>query len=453
MRILTRIVIVVALVIVAIVTAMFLAGRDIPAPDTSDLVVERPVVAAEQNAYTFFLAVTNVFHAPTNTLLISDYLEGKPVDEGAVEQFITTNAAAMALIERGLAFRSCIVPEVTSYGALLPYLSPWKNMGRVMAMKTRHDRLAGHYVQATDTCISLLKFGDMIQADAGSIINYLVAIAIQGIGQAQAQDLARDKGLPPEELIRLLNALASPGPLIPGLVRAIKVEYGCSADTVDQIRDGKLGMGELMNLGGGDPPSLLKGKRIPSYFFQPNATKLIFANGYRQMIRDAPHCYADLQHTCVNTGWKYKQEGRTTFITRPNAVGKILYGLLVPALDLVLERKCRTETSLTATRLIVACNAYRNQQGKMPEDLQALVPTYLAAIPSDPYDGKAFRYVPSKEIVYSAGKDLKDSGGSNRVPGDDNGHSQDQRRWEAEDIVFEIEDTTSATPTAAVRLP
>jgi len=453
MRIFTRIAIVVALVIVAIVTATFLAGRDIPAPDTSDLVVQRPVVAAEQNAYTFFLAATNVFHAPTNADLTTDYLQGKPVDEGTIEQLIATNKQAIELVERGLVCRVCVAPEVTGFDTLIPYLMPWKKMVRVMAVKIRHDRLAGRYVEATDTCISLLKFGDMIQADAESIISYLVAIAIQGIGQAQAQDLARDKGIPPEELKRLLTSLASPGPLVPGLVRAIKVEYRAEVNTLDQFRDGKLNLRDLSCLADDDTSiPRLTGRRMPCYFFQPHATKLLFANCCRKMIEDAHLCYADMKHPCLEAR-AVLQKGPTTLITRPNAAGKILYFMLFCATDNVFERKCRAETSLAATRLIVACNACRKQQGKLPEDLQALVPTYLAVVPADPYDGKAFRYVPAKGIIYSVGKDLKDSGGSTRVPGGERMYSQAELRWLAEDVVFQVEEPTLAPPTAAVPLP
>jgi len=449
MRILTVLAIVVAVAIVAIITAMALAGRDIPAPDTSDLAVKHPVVADDQNAYTYFLSATNVSQAFTNRLLATDYLEGKPLDEGTIEELIATNRQAMEVVERGLACRMCIVPDVTSLDALFPYLSPWKNIARVMAVKTRHDRLAGRYVQATDTCISLVKFGNMIQADAECCLNYLVAIAIQDMGQTQAQDLARDKGLPPEELKRLLNCLASPEPLVPGLIRAMKVEYRIDANTLDLLRDGKLGINDIM---GDDPVRLLRGKRIPSFFFQPNATKLMFANCCRKMIKDTPLCYADMKHPCLDP-WEARDEARATFITRPNAVGKILYSMLVPALDSLLEKKCRAETSLAATRLIVACNAYRKQQGKLPEDLQALVPTYLSAVPADPYDGKAFRYVPAKGIVYSVGKDLKDSGGSTRVTGSYRGDSPSSWRWLGEDIVFQVEDSNPAPLTAAVPLP
>ena len=97
-------------------------------------------------------------------------------------------------------------------------------------------------------------------------------------------------------------------------------------------------------------------------------------------------------------------------------------------------------------RLLAACNAYQKNEGKLPEELQSLVPKYLAAIPDDPYDGKSFRYVPSMAVVYSVGKDLKDSGGSSKLPEGDKGDTPWKRRWKAEDIVFEITDRIEQSP-------
>ena len=47
-------------------------GRDISAPDTRDLVVERLRLLAEENAYTHFMDATDVFCWPTNASFVSD---------------------------------------------------------------------------------------------------------------------------------------------------------------------------------------------------------------------------------------------------------------------------------------------------------------------------------------------------------------------------------------------
>ena len=75
----------------------------------------------------------------------------------------------------------------------------------------------------------------------------------------------------------------------------------------------------------------------------------------------------------------------------------------------------------------------------MNDSLESLVPKYINSIPLDPYDGQPFKYSKSKAIVYSVGKDLKDSGGSTELPANDKSINDYDKQWNAQDIVFKIE--------------
>lgn len=436
-RILIALAIVFVVGIGAIVAGVSFASRDIPEPDVADLAVYRPDIAPEANAYTYFLSATNAFYWPTNSAVVTDYLDGESVDQNEVADVISKNEATFDLINRGIKCERCITPEVTGFDTLLPYLSLWRNMGRILAAKTRHERLAGDYTDATETCIAQLKFADLIQGDAECIINYLVGIAILDIGLAQARDLARDPGMSSQELKKLSEALASVRPFAPGLIRAIKVEYKVVANTIDDFGKGNFSMDDLTSLSGSAPPSILKGKRIPGYFFQPHRTKLTFANLYRDMITNAPLYYAEMNLYDVEDVLGLG-ESKLKLLTRPNAVGKILYAMLIPALDSLLERKCRAECGVAATHLLVALHTYEKDNQAFPKTADTLVPDYLKTIPIDPYDGKQFRHDYSKGIVYSVGKDLKDSGGSSQLLFGNESDSPRRKRWNAEDVVYAI---------------
>ncbi len=73
---------------------------------------------------------------------------------------------------------------------------------------------------------------------------------------------------------------------------------------------------------------------------------------------------------------------------------------------------------LAARRTIVATLAVErfraDRGGALPESLDALVPAYLAAVPLDPFTGRALRYTrsPLSYCVYSADQDGKDDGGA-----------------------------------------
>ncbi|GEM_PF-6302631 len=77
------------------------------------------------------------------------------------------------------------------------------------------------------------------------------------------------------------------------------------------------------------------------------------------------------------------------------------------------EVNCRTRAELAKAALALV--TYRAENGRFPESLDALTPTYLPKAPRDSYMGKplAYRREPDGScIVYSFGQNLKDDGGN-----------------------------------------
>ena len=60
--------------------------------------------------------------------------------------------------------------------------------------------------------------------------------------------------------------------------------------------------------------------------------------------------------------------------------------------------------------------------GRLPDSLDELVPKWLDAVPTDPFDDKPIRYKKLAKgfVTYSVGPDLKDDGGKERNPKDSN---------------------------------
>jgi len=71
---------------------------------------------------------------------------------------------------------------------------------------------------------------------------------------------------------------------------------------------------------------------------------------------------------------------------------------------------------LLTARTAVAVERYRLAMGRLPEQLSDLVPRYMEAIPSDPFDGLPLRYkvLENGYIVYSIGQNETDDGGTER---------------------------------------
>jgi hypothetical protein len=439
-KLITVLTCVIGIGITILLIVAFIASRDIPNPDTRDLAVIRPEIAPEANAFTYFIAATKTFYWPEDSDVIMDYLDEKPVDPVALSELFNKNTQMFACVNQGIKCQDCIVPAVTNFTTPPIDLFPLLDISRVMAAKTRYDRLTGRPLEATETCILLIQFSNLIQKNPEAIIHYFIGISALNQGLLQAQELARDIRTPPEEIERLGSALKKIGPLYPGLDRALKTEIVCISITLDQLRDNKL---KLSDLPGFDSDNLkpfsskLMGK---SYFFQPNRTKLGCAEYYRKRLTATPMPYADFKPLHLDRDNKLKNgTNLLDFFLQPNAVGRYIYEATLPSMENYLEQKCRMESSLSATRLIIACQQYRHAHGKLPNDLPSLVPTYLPCIPTDPYDGKPLRYNASKGIIYSIGKDLQDSGGSTNALENTTSGSQKLSRSDAEDAVYEVE--------------
>ncbi|MGB2984586.1 MAG: hypothetical protein WBE26_01775 [Phycisphaerae bacterium] len=77
------------------------------------------------------------------------------------------------------------------------------------------------------------------------------------------------------------------------------------------------------------------------------------------------------------------------------------------------QQHLRSLGGLKAARLAVAAEQFRLKAGRLPESLDELVPQYLDAVPTDPFDGQPMRFAVTEKgiVIYSVGANLADDGG------------------------------------------
>jgi hypothetical protein len=94
----------------------------------------------------------------------------------------------------------------------------------------------------------------------------------------------------------------------------------------------------------------------------------------------------------------------------------VVVKILAPALGRVAELDLRCRVDLDLARTVLAIERYRLANGTVPEDLKALVPTYLDQVPIDFQDGQPLRYLRTDTgyRVYSVFEDGQDHGGKHR---------------------------------------
>lgn len=98
-------------------------------------------------------------------------------------------------------------------------------------------------------------------------------------------------------------------------------------------------------------------------------------------------------------------------------IGKVLSGLMQPALDRVEARRDYIQALTRLLAADLALRAYWLEHAKYPGQLADVAPAYISAVPTDPYSGNPLVYhsQAATYVLYSVGPDRRDDG-ARRVP-------------------------------------
>jgi hypothetical protein len=93
--------------------------------------------------------------------------------------------------------------------------------------------------------------------------------------------------------------------------------------------------------------------------------------------------------------------------------------LIASSIQRTFETCARIEAGDACAKTAVAVTRYRLDHAALPSHLSDLVPDYLDAVPSDPFDGHPLRLAIKSDrwIIYSVGPDRVDDGGTELVKG------------------------------------
>lgn len=135
------------------------------------------------------------------------------------------------------------------------------------------------------------------------------------------------------------------------------------------------------------------------------------ANGFREILQ---LCRAPVW----SGGFEVDEPDLRRMKLGGNLIGDILYHLLMPTYDTVLERQFQGRCWLRLGPLVMAIRLHERQHGRRPASLAELVPAILPELPRDPFTGEPFRYSSSEGTVYSVGRNQRDEGGLQEHGGD-----------------------------------
>ena len=387
--------------------------KDIPPIDDSDLRLQKVEIPNEQNAYYDLIKLQDKVLETSEPELeeIIDYLNLNKWEDQVVGEIIKNNEEALLIFDEALkkpyfqdpAFSD---PEKISFGWVSVRMGSWRQTSRISALKSLYLMKQDKNQEALEEAIKSVKIGQKIQNSQAHLMGYLVAISMKDIGlEAIQKILSQSNNLESEFLINYSNQFDDFYKNEEGLIKTFKVEYLPSLSVIDlSIKDPKNAI-----------PGDLSKKANNSFYFQPNKTKVFFAEYARLNINNVTKPCGLIKDNEIKTlipSSSYTDYSMIKLYFTENAIGKLLHDIMAVSISGASYKKCQDDFIVGVTQTLIALKAYEIDNGNFPLSLNELTPKYLPKIPQDPFDGKDIKYSFDKKILYSVGEDMIDSGGS-----------------------------------------
>lgn len=383
----------------------------LPAPVVDkDLQLQRASLPAGTNAFdTLEEARRHLWWPDNQSGRLSDLVKNTNWDDSLANTVLANNREALAGWDAAAKLPDLQVPEISNADDLLPYLADWKKLAQLAAVRENVLLRGGREQEGFDQIVNHIQIGRKMQNSGGVLITYLVGTAVNSMGLTQMRNWVGKTHFTPTELKSYIRQLElDPADEGAAFANSMRAEYHSAIGNIEALRSGKL---KDPNTGNGYP--VAKTQLLP--VFNLSQTKALFVGSFLPLVKAAPHHFNEARLPDMNT-----RPGPVSLILSGNLTGQILYYMMMPALSQSLVRKSQSDAELQATRVILALRAYQLTHGKLPADLNALVPEFLDSVPVDDFDGQPLRYSPERKIVYSVGENLKDDGGNDSRGGRSN---------------------------------
>jgi hypothetical protein len=385
------------------IAVLLITRQDGPSFDDSDLKPNRLYIPVSSNAFTYLQQATKRLDWPeARESELKKLMDGKAWDSQLAAELLEDNTETLELLHKASGMAALQIPEVKSFDEDHEYLSAWRGLVRLEVVRARNLFRAGKAIEAFDSALRILQFGHQVEECGGLIIHFLVGSSIKEAGLLEIRGFLTNTTLSDEQMAVYMKTLGNLRVNETGLTNSFKVEYGLFVREIQKIASGQA-------LGANSPLAQMGNAVATKASLSLPKTMALTAELYRACLaaiathksRVPPHPFDQMS------------TNRSVFrkLIGGNMTGEILVDMSKASLEAVLNKKCRENTSVAATQLLIALRCYHRQHGKLPESLDALVPEYLPAVPLDDFDGKPLRYLPAKKLIYSIGDNLKDDGG------------------------------------------
>ena len=392
-------------------------GVDEPPPNDRDLRLSKVEILRENNAFYDFSSAGEKLYIPKGkTDVFINMADGKEWDNDFAKELMENNQETFYYFEKALKFPQYQYPPMQdpeTFGPDTPVypLSPIRNIARLNSIGAAYFSQAGKQKDAFEQTIKTIKMGQMLEdSPRGYILEYLTGGAAKEIGLHRLRLMLPSANLSKETLVSYLKQLDSFRPRKEKLANLFRMDYANFVNA-QKIVDPSMG-GDFSSVSASEPWQFeFSNAKFGGlgYFYKFNQTRRIFVEYYRSAIDSAQKDYcSEMEITEVKS---LAPSSKLKIIFTENFMGKILHDMAGTIFGPLFYERCKENFSITGTQLLIAIRSYWLEKGVLPNSLEALVPEYIPEAPKDPFNGKPVRYLPEKKIIYSVGKDLKDSNG------------------------------------------
>ena len=292
-----------------------------------------------------------------------------------------------------------------NYGAELPHLSVLRNLEKIYILRACVELQAGQSDAAVADVQTIFRLADSLKSEP-LLISQLVRNAIFQTGLQVVWEGLADHRWSDTQMQTLQDDLGKMD-FMEGLLASVRGERAAANDMLTLIiKDPKMFSEMIQNLSNGNKNYLLR--------FIPKCV------GYQNQLAVNRLYDAMLSKSDSVDLLKYGAQ----FDARTKAFEKVGIGnfnpynalarMILPALGTFITKTVYEQVCANEAMTACALERYRLANGRYPEALGNLVPTYLKAVPRDAADGGTLNYRLKEDgsfLLYSIGSNSKDDNG------------------------------------------
>jgi len=267
---------------------------------------------------------------------------------------------------------------------------------KMLCVEGRYLESQGEYQKALDNYMTVLTIGRDFSAPEGTLISYLISVAIESISLKQIHHLVTSGHLDRTTLDYVLTRLSM-----------IEETQGTSADA---FRSEANCMGWIIKKMREKPDEIRKMTKDQPYF-KGLSPEEMSALAVRLEAEHKRFWGFEIQH--IETPyWERDPEAHKKQLEEMKASFHPLMKIAIPNFTEADVRALVTTSKLLETQIATALAACKIDKRKYPKRLSALVPDYFKVLPMDPFNGEEYRYKLAADgsgyVLYGVGPDSKD---------------------------------------------